>query len=555
MSKNNTDVPIHDPDRGFRVWKMDEIYQGPGEGRYVPNVDDMVWSWTTGMWRVIAVDPTTGLSEMERHDIPEKGEGVSDEDQLLGPDLTGQAESFRVYLDTSVTPHTLAVDGRLLVYGTTAKSIKIFQGTQIDDDSNVISAFYDQGGTFLGENIPLELAKIPDGDNRAIKTPMVGYTLKELSDGEVVTAVVYDDAANAISISKLLVKNTAFIRTTDASRKYVTGIHLESPFMSDAEDRLLQFPVNMPVKGLPLTGVVTYSDGSNSRMPVNTGRFNLYGLDHFIATISGQRVPLVLSYRLSENEYCYGAAQGQEKHISEKYWATTTDFERSYSIKIYAFPNWVDDIEGYKLEFFLYNLNRQEVHDVTSLAELTSTSAGFDPLKYGTRQRLAYAVDMNKVDRTYPPYRHVQTVEVTLLSDAVEDQVPWLVGFEPNQDPMFGHGPRAEISFLDTDNWKLRLDKGYGSKEEWLRETFYKTNPLYNPNLEERAPAPNYFAVVFNRRRYEFHIDEWNKEHTVVNDVKNGQNIYIEFFHRTFENDLQLGIAAFPVIEKEFVSQ
>lgn len=549
MAVNDTPiVPVHDPDRGFKLWLRDEIYTGTGTGRYVPNIDDAVWDWDSGLWRVIEVDITTGISLLQKYQAPKDSTAISNEDVLLGVGIGSQAESYRVYLDTSVMPHTLAIDARLNIYGTTTDSVKIFQGTDFSNDANVISAMYDQSGTFLGENIPLELVTIPDGsENVAIKTPMVGYTLKKLPDGEVVTVVAYDDVGSAISYAKLLVKNTAFIRTTDASRKYVMSIHLESPFLNETDDRLLEFPVNMPVSALPLVGVVTYSDGSVSRQAVDETKFHLYGLNHFIATVVGQRVPLVLSYKLSADEFAYGASPGNQKHISEKYNATTTEFEESFAIKLFGYPTWIDDVNGYRMEFFLYNLNRQEVFNVTPHVALSSNSQMFDPTRYGVNQRVSYVVDMSKVDDRYPVYKHVQTMEVALMAPGNEDTTNWTIGFSPNQDPHYGHDLAARVRFVDTDNWKLMLDNGFNSKEEWLREVFYRTQPLYHPGIEPEAPAPNYFVVVLDRRRIECHIDNWNRELTISNDLGEGETLYLEFIYRTQENDLQLGISGLPV--------
>ncbi|WP_200850974.1 hypothetical protein, partial [Klebsiella pneumoniae] len=67
-----------------------------------------------------------------------------------------------------------------------------------------------------------------------------------------------------------------------------------------------------------------YSDGSKKIMPVDGTKFNLYGLQNFIATIVGQKIELVLSYKLSADEYVYGASASLQKHLSIPYWATTT---------------------------------------------------------------------------------------------------------------------------------------------------------------------------------------------------------------------------------------
>ena len=541
------DVPIFDPQRGFRFWTITELYRGPSTGRYVPNIDDLVLDWSFGFYRVVAVDLSTGLSRLVPWKPPVETNTISVNDQLLGVDIAACGESFRIYLDDSVTPHTFAVDSRLHIYGTTATSIKIFLGTDLTNHGNVISAMYDASGTFLGENIPLELVTQPDLHNLAIKTPMVGYTLRQLPDGEVVTAVVYDDLGYVISYSKLLVKNTAFIRTTEANRKYVTGIHLESPFLSAEDDRVLQFPTNLPAESIPATGVVTYSDGTTAKYPAQGGRFKLYGLDHFLSTIVGQKIPLVLTYQLESDEYCYGASPGYLKHISEKYWGTTTEYETAYSLKLYAFPQWVDDLHGYALEFYLYTLDRCRVYPVTTKARLANNSPAFNPMQYGVRQRLTYLVDLQTVSPHYPPYRHVQTLEVTLLAPGTDQGDKWTVGFSPNNPTPYGVGLHANLRFINTDHWILNLANGLHSQEEWLRHVFYQGEPLFNTHTETQAIPPNYAVLKFKHRTYEIPCIHWDQDLVVVNDLAPGENLKIEFIHRRYENDLQVGIAALPV--------
>jgi hypothetical protein len=544
---DNVVVPIYDAGRGFRCWHLPEIYQGPETGRYVPNVNDLVLDWNLGFYKVVAVDLRTGLSRLEAWRPPVETNTITVGDQLLGVDIAACGESFRVYIDTSVNPHTLAVDSRLHIYGSNATSIKIFLGTDLSPQGQVISALYDAAGTFLGENIPLELVAMPDLHNLAIKTPCVGYTLRNLPDGEVVTAVVYDDLGYVISYSKLLVKNTAFIRTTEANKKYVTSIHLESPFLSAEDDRLLQFPTNLPAMDVPATGVVTYSDGTVARYPAQGGRFRLYGLDHFLSTIVGQKIPLVLTYQLESDEQCYGASPGYLMHLSEKYWGTTTEYETAYSIKLYAYPHWVDDLRGYAMEFWLYTLDRCKVYPATAQVRLANNSPNFNPMQYGVRQQLTYLVDMQAISPHYPPYRHVQTFEVTLLAPGTDRNDKWLMGFSPNQSPPYGQGLHANIHFVNADHHILNLANGLHSQEEWLRHLFYQGEPLFNTHTEERAIPPNYAVIKFKHRSYEIACIDWDKDLIVVNDLAPGENLRIEFIHRRYENDLQLGLAALPV--------
>lgn len=551
-------VPISDPNRGHRRWLKSEIYTGPnGTGRYVPNEEDEAWDWVTGLWRVVTVNRSTGLSQLVQYIPPNTGESVSEEDILLGVGPGYQSESYRVYLDTSVIPHVLAIDSRLRVYGTTVSAVKVFWGTDISDESKVISAMYDQGGTLLGENIPLELVQMPNNPqsgvpsaiNYAVKTPMVGYTSQKLPDNEPVTVVMYDDVGNVTSIAKLLIMNTAFIRTTDASKKFITSIHLDSPFLSEGDDSLLKFAINMPVDALNARGVVTYSDGSKKIMPVDGTKFNLYGLQNFIATIVGQKIELVLSYKLSADEYVYGASASLQKHLSIPYWATTTRLDGAYSVKLFCFPQWVDDITGFKLRWFLFNLNRSEFHEVTSLVTFGVNSLPFDPISYGPIQRVTVGINMNDLDSSYSNWRHSQTIGIALLAPGNEISNGWNIEYSPGQAELYGKGLRAISTFVNVNNWKLKIDCGLELQSTWLQKVFYNAEPLVNTQSENRAPEPNHFVLMIGTKEYTYPIDRWNTELLVTSVPANGEPLFIRFIRRLPENDLQLGIGGMITLQ------
>lgn len=551
-------VPISDPNRGHRRWLKSEIYTGPnGTGRYVPNEEDEAWDWVTGLWRVVTVNRSTGLSQLVQYIPPNTGESVSEEDILLGVGPGYQSESYRVYLDTSVIPHVLAIDSRLRVYGSTVSAVKVFWGTDISDESKVISAMYDQGGTLLGENIPLELVQMPNNPqsgvpsaiNYAVKTPMVGYTSQKLPDNEPVTVVMYDDVGNVTSIAKLLIMNTAFIRTTDASKKFITSIHLDSPFLSEGDDSLLKFAINMPVDALNARGVVTYSDGSKKIMPVDGTKFNLYGLQNFIATIVGQKIELVLSYKLSADEYVYGASASLQKHLSIPYWATTTRLDGAYSVKLFCFPQWVDDITGFKLRWFLFNLNRSEFHEVTSLVTFGVNSLPFDPISYGPIQRVTVGINMNDLDSSYSNWRHSQTIGIALLAPGNEISNGWNIEYSPGQAELYGKGLRAISTFVNVNNWKLKIDCGLELQSTWLQKVFYNAEPLVNTQSENRAPEPNHFVLMIGNKEYTYPIDRWNTELLVTSVPANGEPLFIRFIRRLPENDLQLGIGGMITLQ------
>lgn len=551
-------TPIMDPDRGWRTWHIDEIYTGQGPGRYVPNENDYVWSWDQGAFRVTDVDYTTGLSVLTRWDPPKETKVIDQTDVLLGTGPGYQSESYRVYVDKSVTPHTMAVDARLRIYETEATSIKIFKGNDITPNGKVISRRYDQNGTYLGENIPLKTVVSPvPGDVgldpeativENVKVPEVGYTLEDVQDGDLVVAVAYSAEGSAISISKLLVKNTAFIRSAGANKRYVTGIRIESPFLSGADPRILEYPINMPVNALAMMGVVSFSDGGQKRIPIDGTKFTLHGLDTFIPTILGQKIPLVLTYKLSADESAYDAQSGEDTHVSETYYAKTVEVIGAYTVKLFAYPTWIDANNGYRMEYFLYNLDREQVYYATPFVRIAANSPAYNPKLYGTTQNLTLTAVLSEINGQFSGYTHVQTIGITLRNPGSIDASNWEVQYTPNQPPVFGgEGMAARFEFLNVEHYKLHLDLDSGSKEEWLDKVYYPTQPLYNPRVEHEPPEPTHFKLVLGNRVIEYSVDQWDEVLEVPNDLTEGQTVYLEFFKRTPQTDLQLAIAGLPM--------
>lgn len=548
MSDITPPTLIVDPNRGFRTWIMTEIYRPGSNGSIVPNVNDAVWDWTNGLYRVTAVDYTTGISTLQKYNPPADAGGLSDQDILLGAGPGYQSESFRVYINTSVIPHSMAIDSRLHFYGTTVSNVKVFLGTNTSATGQVISAFYDQSGNLLGDAIPLEVVAMNDVTNIAIKTPKVGYTNHQFPDGEVVTIVAYDDAGHAVSIAKCLVKNTAFIRSADASMKYIASISIETPFLSSSDPKVIEYPINMPVQNLNLMGVVTYSDGSTSKMPIDGTKFRLYGLENYIATIQGQTVPLVLAYQVGPSEYSYITPTTANGMITESYSATTSQADGTYSVKLFVYPVWINAINGYRLEYFLYNLDRDVFYPVTNLVQLATNSQAFNPTLYGTVQNIQAAINLNEVYPGWANYRHVQTFSITLSAPGdTTGQDNWLIAYSPGQSPQYGVGTQAIADFVNTNNWRIDVSCGCATKEEWLEKVYYAAQPLVDLSTETQAPEPNYFVLVVGNQQVEVPVDGWNTPITTNNAPAEGGLVYLRWLRRGAATDLQLGISGLIV--------
>lgn len=537
---------IVDKQQGFRMWYIGQIYNPTtnATGQYVPNVNDLVVDYTAGFLRVTNVDYSTGISTLSPWSPPPSSVPGGVQSLLLGDTPGVQYESFRVYLDTSVTPYVLACDSRLHLYGTTVSYVKIFLGSDISANGHVVSQMYDTSGNFLGENIPTELVAMPDQNNLAIQTPQVGYTLTQMADGELVTIVAYSSDGSAVCTAPALVKNTQFIRTTDASRKYITSIALETPFLSQSNPKLIQYPINMPVDQLNLMGVVTYSDGTQSRIPVDGTKFSIYGLQDYVATIQGQVIPLVLTYTLSAGEYTYGATGANQKFITAAYSATTLAEDGAYSVKLFGYPVWQDPINGYRLDWWLYTLDRDVVYNVTPYVQAAANAPAFNPLLYNTVQNLTVAVNMSQVDSRFANYRHVQTIAITLLAPGNQaGQTDWTIQFSPGQTPAYGVNVQALLSMTNQNLWSLDLSSGFQSQEEWLNNLYFNTLPLYSQTSEATPPTPNFFTLIVGGQAIQIPVTQWNQPITIPGGISDGSPVYLQFFERTSQTDLQLAVA------------
>lgn len=546
-------VPIYDPAARFQIWALPEIYKstGIGAGKYVPKVNDLVEDLVNNItYKVTAVDPVTLDSTMvvwRSFGVAE--DALSDDNLVIGPLLRHPAETHFVYLDTSVIPYVLAVDACFTVPGSSAKYVKIFKGNYVTDNANVISQVYDQAGTLVGQNVPLELLVVDSHTNYAIKGVPVCYTNQALVDGEIVTIAAYSDTGNIVMERVLRIVNTTFTRKPQTGQKYVSGISLKSPFMSATSDHVLEYPLNLPLSSLNLIGVVHYSDGSTSELPVDGSRFQVFGLEQYIATEVGQQVDIVLAYTLGNSELAYRNVDINGKTVTEDYTLVTVAQKGAYSVKLYAYPQWIDSNNGYSLRWFLYNLDRNIWYDVTSLVAFNSDSQSFKPTTYGTRQDLSVRINLADVSASFEAYVHVQTITVILQAQGTQRSTNWLIGFEPTQSPMFGVALAARAQMTNANLWKLRLGSALLSQDQWLKNVYYNTKPLYNVLKEVNPPVPTHFSVQIGDNSYDFPISAWNDELSVGAGLAINGTVFIRFIRRTQQSDMQLSMAAMPVYE------
>ncbi len=557
--------PLYTPDARWTTWRRSDLYMGgPGANRYVPKEGDLVFDMDQGAQQLVvdSVDPAT-LIPILSPVVALAGDGeFTDQDMLLGVGPGTQADTYRIYIDKSTTPYSLAVDARLNVAGSMVSTCKIFTGADFNDDTAVISHLYDTQGNITANQIPLELvadvtSSLVSGasgtglvtSNYALKTVPVCYTMANLLDAEVVTAVFYSDAGKVVSKRQLLVENTGFIRSPSLSTKYITDISLECPFLSTADTTLLQLPINILLSGLNLIGVIEYSDGTTRRLPVDGTKFVMQGMAAYLTTVVGTPANVVLQYFLDPSEISYSSTNvGSRRFLTKTYKLITMDEQGAYNIKLYGYPVWQDSVSGYYMRWMMYNGDRAATYDVTDLVTYSPSAAPFSPLLYGTQQNIVAQLNLYAVNPAFRNYNFTQAVGVTLWGPGTQRTTNWTVQFTPSQNPPYGPNLHATLTLVNVTYNILNLASGFTSLADWLAAVYTPTLPLIGPN-ETQAPTPNFYRIRFGSFDQYFPINQWNVDMQIQNGLGDSGTVFIEFIYRTSNNDAQLSMAALPVYE------
>lgn len=540
------EIPVYEPDGRWCMWDIKEIYRGlSADNLFVPKVRDYVIDPETFTTYIVDdLDPITLIPTLREIRPANMSYSFSETDVLFGVGPGTQADTYRVYLDTTVMPHVLAVDVRLRVAGAMTSYAKIFKGSAVGGTGEVISKTFDSSGQYVSDSVGLELAAIDSHVNHSIKVVNVCHCTVGLTDGEVVTIVFYNDAGHVVSKRQLLVENTSFIRGVNRGLKYITHISMDSAFMSPTLDKTIEYPLNVPVNALNLMGTVHYSNGESLKLPVDGTKFRLMGLEQYVSSIVGQKMDLVLSYALSANETAFAGVGVNGNYITEPYSLMTVNPNNSYTVKLFGYPVWMDASNGYQMRWFLFNLDRNVFFDVTQRVNYSQNSGPYDPKAYGYMQRKNVSLNLRDVSGVFKPFMHVQTVEIVLNGEPQPDTTSWTMSHESNATrPAFGRDLFAKRKALSV----LNLSSDIITQDQWLTRVYKETFPLVNPNTEIEPIAPTHFVVTFNNASTEYPLSDWNQDITVPGTIVAYQTVFIRFVKRTSTGDQLLAMSAMIV--------
>lgn len=541
-------VPTYLPDGRWCWWGLHEIYTGTsGSGKYIPKIHDYVMDPETyTVYVVDHLDQVTLIPTLREIRPANMSFSLATTDVLFGTGPGTPSEIYRVYIDKSVTPHVLSVDAALKIPGADSQYAKIFKSTNVGSTGTVVSLVFDNVGNIVSNNVQLELASYDSHINHTIKRVPPCYTTENLVDGDIVTVVFYSNAGHVVHKRQLMVEVTTFIRSINSATRYISHISLETAFMSPTMDHVINFPLNVPLNGMNMMGVVHYSDGSTLKLPVDGSKFKMLGLDQYLSSIEGQPMSLVLAYELGVGEVAYNGLSQDSLRITEPYTLVTVNPNNSYSVKLYVYPEWINETEGYGLRWWLFNMDRNTYFDVTGKVSLSSQTGTFGQKAYGYQQVKNVSINLNTVSPVFSNFIHTQTVEINLYRNPNETADAWTVGHEyVIGRPNYGQGLLA----LMIANNIVRIKSNIATYTDWKKKVYLDTYPLADTANGETPPDPTHFILQIGSMSKECTVDEWGDNITLPSNINQfaGMNLYIRFVRKIGAQVLQLGMAAMVI--------
>lgn len=539
-----TNLVRHENDR-FRHYSLEELFMGPGTGATVPNVGDQVTDRKVGIYFVSSIDPdpqnpVPSLELVQRFNNSSSFNADS-ESLITAFSMYDPSAATVVFVDDTVNPITATIDERWRSFVGASHGI-LFLGTDTSADKGVvISARYNDTGNFVSNSIPYETI-----DERApnVRRPKTFNLTRPVTGQTIVTLVDYNAAGDVVGKRPFLVELSSFIRPSNDSDIQLTGFRLNSVLIDPENTQRILNPINTPLDTSTFSVTLDYSDGSTvENLPIDGSKIIMHGINNFNSSQLGLPVNINVSYYPSEDEPYISPNGGDRAHITNSYSLANVVDNTSFALKLFVIPEFVSTISGYKLRWYLLNLERDifaEVTDMTTVMLSNFNNSAFNGKRYGEVQTLDASIVMDDIlPGLYPGHIHSQRINLVLEVPGTVTSSPWTIDYILTGSYILGNGEVASCS--NTGNGIVNITNGYTSFNEWLFELYNLSAPLYDSKIEDTEPDPTHFIVSYEGVEKEVAIADWDEnivmpEGTPV--MEPNKTLHITWLTKTVDGDL-----------------
>lgn len=501
-----------DEKRSWAWLKSEIVTTNPAaDGQKVASIDDLVYDWASGIYRVSSVAPVTNIATLELKIRFATGTMLDTSNDSLISSLTiyQPQVATRIFFDTSVVPATMSVDPQYVARGSEATTMQLFIGTDITSTTGrVISERYNGNGDFVSTVIPL--VNLVAGQDTA-KRPVVFSTTEPLKNGEIVTAVLYNATMGAVGTQPFIISESGAIFASDSGTKYITGIEIRSPLIDASDNRLIRNPLNVPFQTTLLEAWLLYSDGSDLKVNIDGSKCKLHGTSNFNVSILGAPKNIVLSYYPDPGEPRINTGGGDLSHLSVIYKLLNKATDTSFTLKVFIVPTYISVAAGYQFKYYLTNLAGDLAVDVTAnVTAKNQRSQNVEGTDYGNLQNVQVLLNMDVVlPGVYPSHIHTQMFDLTLA-------IPGTTGFSPYVidyigDDVSTYGVNRVIHGSTVGNGIVNVGLGETVLAVWLDDAYEPIHPLYDVTVQLDPPVPTHAILMYGGMEHEIELStEYN---------------------------------------------
>lgn len=435
---------------------------------------------------VTHVDATTYKSTMKPTRMVSSG---STDDGTLTSTISYENDFFRVYYDTRTVPTRVFVDSRLKLFGSDNATYRIVRNPG-QADQVVISEYYDAGGNFTGNLVPLSRTAV--GVNEWFCTNC--HTTQTFEENELLELQVYNPYGALQTKVTLFAKASAILNESNGYISKITGLELRGAQQSGKNSFYL-YEKQTPAS-LGLNAILRYDDGHERTVEFDQTKCFLFGLNDIIPAYAGMAQHFMAKYFMGASESA-DPALTSTRYISVEGTITVIPNELAAPVKLSVVPLWNAATAQYILRYFLYNTDRDDVKDVTG--HVTIEDGAFLGNKYGTEQAFTLSLDMQGADpvkyNEATVYR--QPLVIRLQPQAALER--YTLRDSKSALTIFGVDSslsrRPVLRYDDTLKQYYIPSSVFQNKEALLASFYKNANPPYLANTEPSAPTPTHFLV------------------------------------------------------------
>lgn len=476
----------------FMEWNITDIYP---TGNVVPKVNDGVRDWNVGLYRVISV--VNNIAVLERWD-PTRGLSMNTSVSFISS-LSGYQPSVinRAFVNNQSSPRSLSLDTRFEIIGTENAYCKVFKGTDVTHQGQVISRNY----TNTSENIPLNVLR---SDAPGYKRPESIYLTIPVLDDEVISVVSYSNTHTPTGVTRFVVVNSSVIKPLEASSKYIVDVQLVTPLLSTSETDVIIAPAGVSVNPSSMSARLIYNDGDVVEdVPIDGVKCALLGVENFNTTWPSNNVSVVLAYYPDADEPAINVLSGNNRVVSHIYALRTEPVAADFTYRIYIVPVYDYSTSSYTLEYWLTNAGLEYLINLTeSGVDVTVTQPGGEDIdltsaSFGILQHLHISVNIGDVIPGIGDYTFSQITRITLEAPIYGSagNKPWVILYSPNALPAYGNQNSVRFIGRNTADRELDVSIALDDQTDWIVRLYENLFPTYDAEIFDEMPMPSHFRI------------------------------------------------------------